>query len=130
MTDGFNYVASVTNTSDTNHSDVPNDGYDGVIFLVNVSALDTADANETYDFVIQGKDELSDTYYTLLDSGDIASTGTGLYVLEVHPTLPSSSNDGSKAQAEPRLLPDTLRLRLDVGGTTPSITYTVRVVFS
>lgn len=125
MINGSNYVPeSVTEIASAVHSDITNSSYEGVIFMIDVTAHDLGNADESYIFTIEGKDELSSTYYTILASVNIRTGGgNGLYVLEVHPSLVEAAN--LKAS---NLLPDKFRLILTVGGTTPSVTYTVRVV--
>lgn len=121
---GFEYVPqTVTQTATANHSDVDHSGYDGVIVMIDVTSVDTGDADETYTFKIQGKDPISDSYYDILSSGDVAGDGATLHVLEVHPALAEEANVKESA-----LLPDQWRLRVELAGTTPSIDYTVYVV--
>ena len=126
MTEGFNYVpADVTQTSSAVHSDIKNPGYKGVVFMIDVDSHDSASGDESYVFNVQGKDGLSGSYYTLLSSVNVRTGGgDGLYVLEVHPALTEAAN--TKAS---RLLPDVVRVSVTVGGTTPTIDYTIRGYF-
>lgn len=122
----FEHVpAGTTKTGDANHSDIRNQGYDQLLVLINVESLDTADADETYEFKVQGKDPVSGTYYDILTTGDISSDGTGLQRLEIAAGISSSANaKGSN------IVPETFRIALVTGGTTPSITYSVHVELS
>lgn len=122
--ESWDYVKqSVTKTSDTNHSDIHNSGYDQLLVLINVTAVDTADADETYEFKVQGKDPISGTYYDIISTGTF--TSTGLQRLEVATGITTSAN--AKAS---NIVPEHFRVKLVTGGTTPSITYTIHVELS
>lgn len=122
--DGHNLEPdTVTATSDYTTSDVPNFVGTGIIVMINVESIDTADADETYEFKIQGKDEVSGNYYDILSTGDVAGDGATLHVLRVHPALSATANE-----AEADLVPDLWRMQILVGGTTPSIDFTIRAV--
>ena len=76
--------------------------------VADVSALDTTDGDETYAFTVQ---ESADGGVTWTDAGP-AVTVTAAGAVSV-PCFISGSN---------------LRLSLNVGGTTPSVTYTAHMV--
>lgn len=109
----------------TNYSDVKAEGFNGVIALIDVSAIDAASGDESYVFTIQGKDELSGNYYTLLASTNLRAGGVQTVALQVHPDLTESAN--LKAS---QLLPTKIRVKLVVGGTTPSITFSVNLILT
>lgn len=119
--DQFNYVSpSVTKTADANHSDIDNAGYNRVLMLAHVSSVDTSDADETYEFKIQGKDPISGNYYDILSTGTF--TSTGIQRLEVGAGLTEAGNSKSS-----NLIPGIFRVKLVTGGTSPSITYTIHI---
>lgn len=80
-------LASAARTATVNTSDQTNFGGRGVHVTINVTA---ASATPSVVFTIQGKDDLSGVYYTILASAAI--TGTGTTVLRVYPGLTAAAN--------------------------------------
>jgi len=79
--------ASAARTATVNGADQVNYNHRGLIVVVDVTAVvDTPSVV----FTIQGKDEVSGKYYTLLASAAI--TGTGTTVLRVYPGLTAAAN--------------------------------------
>lgn len=80
--------------------------------VVHVSALDTANADETYAVIVE-TDSVAAFSDTPVEVGRVAVTGTGVYEVLL-------SGEGIA-----KLDPDAaaIRVSLDVAGTTPSITY-------
>ena len=101
--------ASVTKTADfTGTTYIKLDGYTKSALAINVTALDTADGDETYTFNLIGSDDASGT--TTVTLGTVTVTATGKHIIQFH--------NEHKGTVYPYV-----RLDLDVGGTTPSATY-------
>ena len=79
--------ASAARTATVNGSDNINEGGRGLHVVIDCTA---AAATPSVVFTIQGKDEVSAKYYTLLASAAI--TGTGTTVLRVYPGLTAAAN--------------------------------------
>lgn len=92
--------------------------YTGMI--VNVNITDITGTAPTVTFTIQGKDEASNTYYTLLASS--ALNAAGHTVLRVDPRVAASANVAAQAS-----LPRTFRIIATVGGTITTLVYGVSV---
>lgn len=107
-------LASAARTATNNTSDLTNYNARGLHLVINVSAV-TATPSVT--FTIQGKDEVSGSYYTVLASAAI--TGTGTTVLKVYPGLTAAANTVAND-----VLPRTWRL-LATHADADSITYSV-----
>lgn len=105
---------SAARTATANTDDVINDGARGVHLVINVTA---AAATPSVVFTIQGKDELSDAYYTILESAAI--TGTGTTVLKVFPGATAAANTVAND-----CLPRVWRL-LATAADADSLTYSV-----
>lgn len=88
----------------------------GVQVGVNITGL--TGTTPTVTVKIEGKDEASGQYYTLLQSAALAATGFTL--LTLYPGAPSTANVSS-----PQVLPATWRVTATVAGTTPAATATV-----
>ena len=82
--------------------------------MIDVTAIS---ATPSVTFTIQGKDDLSGKYYTILASAAI--TGTGTTVLRVYPGLTAAANLTAND-----VLPGTWRL-ITTHGDADSITYSV-----
>lgn len=124
MTRGaFNYVPSGQIIESAAWSDIKTDGAQGVVVIIRVTAIDATTGDESYIYTVQGKDELSGQYYTLLASANVRASGVATHVLEVHPALTEAANVRTS-----RVLPDTIRVIATLAGTTPIVTQSVRVV--
>jgi hypothetical protein len=106
-------LASEARTATTASSDQHN----GVTVIIDVSAVA---ATPSVVFTIQGKNELTGTYYDLLSSA--AVTATGVTRLRVHPALTVAAN-----AAASDLLPSIWRVNA-VHGDADSITYSVQAI--
>jgi hypothetical protein len=80
-------LASAARTATVNTADQYNHGGRGAVVTINVTA---SAATPSVVFTIQGKDELSGTYYTILASA--AVTGTSTTNLRVYPGLTAAAN--------------------------------------
>jgi hypothetical protein len=106
--------ASAARTATVNGDDILNDDARGVVVVIDCTAIA---ASPSVVFTIQGKDEVSGKYYTILASAAI--TGTGTTVLRVYPGLTASAN-----VTVSDVLPHTWRV-IATHGDADSITYTV-----
>lgn len=107
-------LASAARTATVATSDQSNTEHRGAVVIINVTA---ASATPSVVATIQGKDEVSGAYYTILASAAI--TGTGTTVLRVYPGLTAAANTVAND-----VLPSTWRVNL-VHADTDSITYSV-----
>lgn len=80
--------------------------------VLNVTALDTSDADETYDLVVD-VDSASDFADTPAEVGRITITATGEYIIPLHGEFITQEDADAAA----------IRVGCELGGTTPSITY-------
>lgn len=101
-------------TATTNSGDLDNGQHRGLHVVIDVTA---ASATPSVVFTIQGKDEVSGQYYTLLASAAI--TGVGTTVLRVYPGLTAAANLVAND-----VLPKTWRV-LATHADADSITYSV-----
>jgi hypothetical protein len=93
-----------------------NFGGRGIKLGLYVSAI--TGTSPTITITIQGYESVSGQYFTILTSAAI--TATGLYVLTVYPGIAAAANVSAND-----VLPRSWRLSTTIGGTGPSVTYTV-----
>lgn len=105
-------LASAARTATTATADQSNNDYRGVHVIIDVTA-DPASASVVA--TIQGKDELSGAYYTILTSAAIAAVGTT--VLRVFPGATAATNVTAND-----VLPSTWRVNF-AHADSDSITY-------
>jgi len=110
-------LASAARTATANTEVTNTEGYKGAIVVIDVT-VDPASASITPH--IEGKDDLSDKWYTILSGAAIAATGTT--VLRVFPGATAAANTVANDQ-----LPATWRFRMAVADTD-SITYSVNAI--
>lgn len=101
-----------------NGGDLANTSHRGVKVVVDVTAI--SGTAPTLVVTIQGKDNASGKYYTLLASASLTATGT--VVLTVYPGIGVTANVSASD-----VLPKTYRVITTIGGTGPSVTATVGV---
>ena len=106
--------SSTARTATHNSGDLENPDHRGLHLVIDVTA---ASDTPSVVFTIQGKDEVSGKYYTVLASAAI--TGTGTTVLRVYPGCIASANVIAND-----VLPPVWRV-LATHGDADSITYTV-----
>lgn len=106
-------TAAQNNTAGT--GDTTNAGCKGVKVVIDITAVPGSAPSIT--FTIQGKDEVSAKYYTILASS--ALTGTGTTVLTVYPGLTAANNSVASD-----VLPRTWRVNVAVGNGNAA-TYSV-----
>ncbi len=107
-------LASAARTATVATADQSNTEHRGVVVIINATA---ATSTPSVVATIQGKDEVSGAYYTILASAAIVGTGTT--VLRVFPGATNASNLVAND-----VLPSTWRVNL-VHADTDSITYSV-----
>ena len=105
-----------TYTNDQNSRDLDNAEALGVHLVLSIVASGVAGSNVS--FYIEGKDEVSDTYYTLLQSAVLTLNGTT--VVKVYPGLTAATNLVASDH-----LPRIWRVRADHSSTTDPIRYSV-----
>lgn len=118
MTERYNgsktLFASAARTATANGSDIRNWTGRGAHITIDTTAAGTSPSTT---FTVQGKDNTSGVYYTILASAAI--TGTGTVVLRIYPGLTASANTVAND-----ILPDTWRVIATHGNST-SHTYSV-----
>ena len=107
-------LASAARTALQTGSDQTNNAYRGLVVTIDATA---AADTPSVTFTIQGKDDLSGKYYTILASA--AVTGISTTVLRVYPGLTASANVTAND-----VLPKTWRLTVAVADAD-SLTYSV-----
>lgn len=107
-------LASAARTATVATADQRNRAHQGVRIHIKATA---ADATPSVVFTIQGKDDITDDYYTLLASA--AVTGVSETFLLVYPTVTASANAAAN-----NVLPASWRVNC-VAADADSITYTV-----
>lgn len=88
----------------------------GLLVLVNITAI--TGVGPTLTVLIEGQDEVSGAYYTILSSA--ALSATGLTALRVYPGIAAAANLSASD-----VIPLKWRVRTVIGGTTPAVTATV-----
>jgi hypothetical protein len=112
-------LASAARTAATvNSTDQTNVYWRGLALVINVSAFTTG----TYTFTIQGKDQVSGSYYPMLTSAAIGAVTTTPVVLRVYPGMTPIAN-----QANGDVLPRVWRVQA-IGAATPNMTFSVSAV--
>lgn len=112
-------LPSAARTTDTNSDDIGNLGGAGVVVVIDMTE---GEAVDTVTFHIQGKDDASGKYYTILSSTALNAVATT--VLQVHPALTVVA-----FSAASHLMPETWRVQADHSGVG-SFTYSVGAVLT
>lgn len=105
-------------TASSNGDDMDNMSSDTAHVIINITTL--TGTTPTATFTVQGKDEASGTYYTLLASTVLNATGQT--VLRIGPGLTAAANLVAND-----IIPKTFRVILTTGGTVTNLTATVGV---
>ncbi len=100
--------------SDSGNLDIPA-GTAGLHAIVNIATITGTTPSVTV--TVEGYDPVSATYYTLLASA--ALTAAGQTVLKIFPAAAAAAN-----LAANDIIPDTIRVRATIAGTTPAVTAT------
>lgn len=106
-------AASAARTATFTSTDQTNVQWRGVHVIVDITAFTSG----TWTVTIQGKDPVSEKYYTLLTGAALAGTGTTVY--KVYPGIVAVAN-----ASVPDFLPKTWRVVV-TGAATPVATFSV-----
>lgn len=111
-------VLTAQGAATVNGSDLENIGASGCHVVIDITAI--TGTSPTATFTLEGKDDASLKYYTILASAALTATGTT--VLRVFPGATVAAN-----LVASDILPRDFRIKCVVGGTTPAVTATVGV---
>ncbi len=109
-------ITHTTATTGTTGGDQDGTRHKGALVFVDITAI--TGTSPTLTVTLEGKDEASGQYYTILASA--AFTATGFTVLRVYPGLTAAAN-----LVATDVLPPHWRVKTTIGGTGPSVTATV-----
>ncbi len=112
-------LASALRTETVNSADQTNDGYRGVILVLNISAEDGA---ITLTPKVQIKDPVSGNYVDLAGAVFPAQTATGIKMLTIYPGIAETGNVSVND-----VLPVTWRIVATMSGST-SMTYSIAAI--
>lgn len=99
-----------------NTTNLDNAFWTGIQLGINITAI-TGTA-PTLTVIIEGQDEASGIWYTLLSSA--ALNATGFTLLTLFPSVATVANT-----SVPQVLPKTWRVRYAIAGTAPAVTATI-----
>jgi hypothetical protein len=105
-------------TTSLNGNDIDNVSGIGATVVIDITAI--SGGTPTATFTVEGRDEVSGKYYTILQSAALNTTATT--VLRIYPGLTAAANTVASS-----VLPKTFRVAFAISGTTPSVTATVGV---
>lgn len=105
-------------TASANGNDIENLGSTGAHVVIDITAI--SGTSPTATFTVEGKDEVSGKYYTILASAALTAVGTT--VLKIYPGLTAAANSVAND-----IIPRVFRVTATLGGTSPSVTATVGV---
>ena len=105
-------------TTSVNGPDIQSQFGNGAVIVINITAI--TGTSPTATFTVEGRDPISGVTYPILASA--ARTATGTTVLRIHPGLAAVANLVAND-----IFPSIFRVRMTIGGTTPSVTATVGV---
>lgn len=105
-------------SASANGHDLENMSCKGAHFTIDVTAI--TGTTPTVTVTIEGKDEFSGKYYTILASSAISTVSTT--VLKVYPALTAAANSVAND-----IVPKMFRVRATIAGTGPAVTATVGV---
>jgi hypothetical protein len=111
-------LALVARATSINGNDLDNTSSIGATVVIDITAI--TGTTPTATFTVEGKDEVSGKYYTILASTALNSTGTT--VLRIYPGLTAAANSVASS-----LIPKIFRVTCTITGTTPAVTATVGV---
>lgn len=120
MNRDFTIASSQTVTGAGQTADQLNLMHLGAAFFVNVSAISGTGATLTP--ILEGKDPVSGSYFTILTGPAI--TAAGISVLQAFPGMIAVAN-----QIANSILPRQFRIRWTLAGTTPSATFSIGSCF-
>jgi hypothetical protein len=116
LNDSITVFPSGAYVNDQNSRDLDNAYAAGVHLVLNITASGVNGSNVS--FIVEGKAEHSETYYTILQSA--ALTLNGPTVIKIYPGLAASANVSVNDH-----LPRIWRVRADHSSSTDAINYSV-----
>lgn len=114
--EGATFLASAARTTTQTGADTLNRGHKGIKVVLDMTVVGTGSVTVT----IQGKDETSGKYYTILAGAAVTTNSTNVYT--VYPALPATANVSAND-----VLPSTWRL-LVTANNSNTATYSVGYV--
>lgn len=99
-----------------NTANLDNAFWTGVQLGINITAI--TGTTPTLTVIIEGQDDASGIWYSLLSSAALSATGFTL--LTLFPAVATVAN-----VSVPQVLPKTWRVRYAIAGTTPAVTATI-----
>jgi hypothetical protein len=105
-------------TTSVNGNDLDNTSSIGATVVIDITAI--TGTTPTATFTVEGRDEVSGKYYTILASAALNTVATT--VLRIYPGLTAAANVTASS-----LIPKTFRVTVTIAGTTPVVTATVGV---
>lgn len=107
-------LTTTTNSPDFDMSP----GSNGLVLLLSITVA--TGTTPTLDLKVQEKDEINGIYIDVPGAAFAQKTGTGTARLVIHPAVTGSAN-----VAISQIIGKTYRVVATVGGTTPSLTFTL-----
>lgn len=114
----FTVFSSGTITATTNSNDQQNLGRRGLRLVLDVTAI--SGTSPTLDVKLQAKDFASGKYIDITGAAFAQKTATGTDDLVIYPGITSTAN-----RRVSDVLPREWRIVATVGGTTPSVTFSL-----
>ena len=105
-------------TTSVSAADIDNTSGIGATVVIDITAI--TGTTPTATFTVEGKDEVSGKYYTILASAALSTVSTT--VLRIYPGLTAAANLVASS-----VVPKTFRVSVAITGTTPAVTATVGV---
>ena len=105
-------------TTSVSAADIDNTSGIGATVVIDITAI--TGTTPTATFTVEGKDEVSGKYYTILASAALSTVSTT--VLRIYPGLTAAANLVASS-----VVPKTFRVSVTITGTTPAVTATVGV---
>lgn len=117
--DNISIFASAARTTTQTGSDQTNYNHRGVVVVLNI----TAGSTPSLTLEIDGKDPVSNTYYSVL-TASAAAAATGTFIYQAYPGASTTVTNTGITQSSGMALPRTWRVKVVVGNAN-SITYSV-----
>jgi hypothetical protein len=114
----FTALVLAARTTSVNGNDLDNQSGIGATVVIDITAI--TGTTPTATFTVEGKDEVSGKYYTILASAALNTVATT--VLRIYPGLTAAANVTASS-----IVPKTFRVTCTITGTTPAVTATVGV---
>jgi hypothetical protein len=111
-------IASTTKSATFNSDEQDNNEYKGIRLSLNISAM--SGTSPTLDIKLQHKDPVSGTWIDITGAAFAQKTSTGTDDLVIYPGITSTAN-----RRVSDALPRKWRAVCTIGGTTPSVTFSL-----